>query len=232
MSRPDGDLDYDYQVGFYLVAARHLYPNAKRIKVTFAYIAQGWNHTTEWTLSRDRYFRAAAVAIYRQIDRQNFDPRVSDKCKFCDFKRSCDAFQRWEADTITAEPNAPTTLTDDELLSLRNQFARAAITTKKRREELDAEIKARTPKGRKTLQTENWRANIITVNRKGADATSVRAVASALDRDALEVFEEVATVSHAKLKKVASASSDALVALQGSEITKTTTTVKVREQKI
>jgi len=202
--------EVDIQVGFYLWAARRMYPDAKEIVATFVYLAHNDRMTVEWTPERDRYFEAVAKAIYRGIQDERFEARVGEACNFCDYKSRCPAF----VSALESYVNMPgqerpefAPMSNDEIVNLRYTVGNAAKQMDSYRKDLDEAIKLRLP-----IDSEMFTVRQQSRSMPKVDHDGIRAVAGALDRDPLSLSAEVSKVSYSKLAKLAT-SPAALAAL-------------------
>ena len=94
------DIDTDFQMNFYNLAIKELWPETENVKLTFYFLKPNIQMST----TRDEYtLDMAKKEIIRTADEiektKEFCPTVNKFCDWCDFKNRCPAF----ADAITSD---------------------------------------------------------------------------------------------------------------------------------
>ena len=196
------ELTTDDQVSLRLAAVRARWPEAPRVEALVWWVDRDVQVTVPWTQQDDWFARLRARIGYRQLERGDSMPRVGKHCARCPFQDRCWAYQE-ELRALEAAPPARSASWDDPrwLLTERERLKRVAALAEAGRRELDEAIRVRIGGGRE-LRAGDLRARVITRRLRGWSAQVIPALARALDRDPLQLLEEVGQVSTGKLKAV------------------------------
>jgi len=137
------ELDSDLQMSVYGIAARHLYPWAKRVTFEFHMLRFDVIQKTERTSQQIDDARGYVVSLGRQTESDTtWEPRLNENCAYCDHRRRCDAYAKavqGKADiTKVVDPNDLTQIAKE-----RAEVARLAKMMYARQRELDDILKAK-----------------------------------------------------------------------------------------
>ncbi|MGE0709134.1 MAG: PD-(D/E)XK nuclease family protein [Planctomycetota bacterium] len=187
------------QVGLRLAALRALHPGA-RVEALVWWVDQDVQVSVPWSEREDWFARLRVRIAYGQLQRGESTPRVGAPCARCPFRQRCWAYQE-ELRTLEAAPPAASARRDDPrwLLEERERLKQVAALAEAGRRDLDEAIRARID-ARGELRAGDLRARLITRRLHGWSPLALPIVADALQRDALELLEEVGQVSTTKLR--------------------------------
>lgn len=130
-------LDEDRQLALYAMAIRQMYPDAKKVKLFWHFLAFDKEMVSERTEEELEALKWETVKLIEQIEAEkDFKPTVSKLCDWCEFRPIC---PMWKHLYKLEEKSANEYLKDDGA-QLVNKFA--SLTEKKRRlvEELDSQL--------------------------------------------------------------------------------------------
>lgn len=135
------EVDSDLQLTVYLMAARRLWPWAKRIRLVFHLLRHGIAMETERTEEQLAGARDYIVALAMQTESAQEHPaRLNANCIYCDHRRQCPTYEeaiKGRVETVRADPR------DLEAVAReREQVARLAKILYARKNELDEILKA------------------------------------------------------------------------------------------
>ena len=87
------ELDSSLQLGLYAIAAKMLWPWAKRVKLTFHMLRHGIRQSTERTDEQLQGVLRYVETLGRQTEAATeFPPRLNTYCPWCDFRKDCPAY--------------------------------------------------------------------------------------------------------------------------------------------
>ncbi|HQG03881.1 MAG TPA: PD-(D/E)XK nuclease family protein [Thermoleophilia bacterium] len=135
------EVDTSLQMSLYHVAARKLWPWAKKVKLTFWMLRHGVRQETERTPEQ----LDAALAYVETLGRQtevatSFPARLNTNCPYCDHRAGCPAYA--EALKGTRDFVCPDLADLEAVAKEREEVARLAKVLHARKEELEAVLKA------------------------------------------------------------------------------------------
>jgi len=135
------EVDFDLQMSCYALAARELYPWAKRFEFVFHMLRHDLHMGT--TRSDEQIQDAAGyiVALGRETEcTQDYPPRLNPNCGYCDHRRQCDAYQEALAKKIEIVAIDKDDL--DQVARTRELVSAIAKLSYRRQKELDDILKA------------------------------------------------------------------------------------------
>lgn len=144
--------EYDEQVGVYLLWARREFPEAKRITFQHSYLALQETGRVEWTQELDDWHVTSIQASVKSMARGYVPARVGKQCTWCDYTDRCEAFQRYVAEPVEAEPSGVAALTEEELLKRRRDAKQKAKLSEAHAKVLDEEIARRIDAEKRSLR--------------------------------------------------------------------------------
>jgi RecB family exonuclease len=135
------EVDTSLQMSLYHVAARKLWPWAKKVKLTFWMLRHGVRQQTERTPEQ----LDAALAYVETLGKQtevatSFPARLNTNCPYCDHRAGCPAYA--EALKGTRDFVCPDLADLEAVAKEREEVARLAKVLYARKEELEAVLKA------------------------------------------------------------------------------------------
>lgn len=134
------DVDHSLQLSLYQVAAKQLYPWAKRIELVFWMLRHGvWQQTARTDEQLDDAL-AYVETLGEQTERASeFPARLNTNCNYCDHRRQCPAY----ADALEGKrEEVCTDLEDLEAVAKeREEVARVSKVLLGRKDELDQILK-------------------------------------------------------------------------------------------
>jgi len=135
------EVDTSLQMSLYHVAARKLWPWAKKVKLTFWMLRHGVRQETERTPEQ----LDAALAYVETLGKQtevatSFPARLNTNCPYCDHRAGCPAYA--EALKGTRDFVCPDLADLEAVAKEREEVARLAKVLLARKEELEAVLKA------------------------------------------------------------------------------------------
>ena len=135
------EVDTSLQMSLYHVAARKLWPWAKKVKLTFWMLRHGVRQETERTPEQ----LDAALAYVETLGKQTevataFPARLNTNCPYCDHRAGCPAYA--EALKGTRDFVCPDLADLEAVAKEREEVARLAKVLYARKEELEAVLKA------------------------------------------------------------------------------------------
>jgi RecB family exonuclease len=135
------EVDTSLQMSLYHVAARKLWPWAKKVKLTFWMLRHGVRQETERTPEQ----LDAALAYVETLGKQtevatSFPARLNTNCPYCDHRAGCPAYA--EALKGTRDFVCPDLADLEAVAKEREEVARLAKVLYARKEELEAVLKA------------------------------------------------------------------------------------------
>ncbi len=135
------EVDTSLQMSLYQLAARRLWPWAKRVKLTFWMLRHGIRQETSRTTDQ----LDAALAYMETLGKQTeaateFPPRLNSNCAYCDHRRQCPAY----ADALRGGREGVSADMADlaSVAREREEVARLAKILYARKDELDNVLKA------------------------------------------------------------------------------------------
>lgn len=135
------EVDHSLQMSLYHLAARRLWPWAKKIRLTFHMLRHGIRMRTERTAEQID----AAVAYVETLGGMTeaatqFPPRLNPNCIYCDHRQHCPAY----ADALKGKRDVVCESTDDleAVAREREEVARLAKVLYARKKELEDVLKA------------------------------------------------------------------------------------------
>ena len=135
------EVDHSLQMSLYHLAARRLWPWAKKIRLTFHMLRHGIRMRTERTAEQID----AAVAYVETLGGMTeaatqFPPRLNPNCIYCDHRQHCPAY----ADALKGKRDVICESTDDleAVAREREEVARLAKVLYARKKELEDVLKA------------------------------------------------------------------------------------------
>jgi len=142
------DHEDDDQANGYAVAAKAIWPTAKKITVQFQWVEiEHAVQTIEWTPSLDQAFRARAEDVYKRI-RDGKDEKGTPnrwECNECPLVETCQEYKALvAADPVIGVKDE--SLPSDKLLVKREEHAALAEAEAERKKACDAVIKTRLDK--------------------------------------------------------------------------------------
>ncbi|MGE3376472.1 MAG: RecB family exonuclease [Vicinamibacteria bacterium] len=224
------ELRFDDQVGLRLAAARARWPEAPRVEALVWWVDQDARVTVPWTRREDEFARLRARIGYRQLRRGDQTPRLGAHCADCPFRGRCDAYQE-ELRRLEAAPpdRAQDGETPRRLLEERERLKQVAALAEGARRDLDERIRRRIG-DRGELRAGDLRAKLVTRRRRDVSPRVLRTLATSLDRDPLDLLEEVGQVSATKLRTLLDgAPEEARRAVEAQVCHDATSYVEVRE---
>jgi RecB family exonuclease len=135
------EVDNSLQLSLYALAARKLWPWAKKVKLCFWMLRHGLRQETV----RSPEQLEAALAYVQMLGEQtetatNFPARLNTNCPYCSFRPFCDAYDSALKGTLDYVCSDLTDL--DAVAKEREQVAKVAKVAYARKEELDRVLKA------------------------------------------------------------------------------------------
>jgi len=192
------ELDHDLQLSIYCIAARKLFPWAKRVKLTHHYLRYGKRMSTSRSVEDLR-----AVALYVQtLDQQMQDERewkaqLNPNCQYCEHRGNCLEYQKAVAGNVEVVASDSADL--EHVAREREQVAALAKIHYARKRELDEILKAAlTHSPALELAGKTFRIAHTTKRRYPIDLT-VAALAKAGSMDEGDVRSRVVGIEKPKL---------------------------------
>lgn len=136
-----GELDSNLQASIYAMAARALWPWAKRVRLSFAMLRHGYSQHTERSVEQLRaaagYIRAVGAELR---SRNEWPAKLNPYCAWCDYRRTCPAY----AAALSGTLDVPTGDADGlKAVALELEAIKAqARLLDGRKKELEAPLKA------------------------------------------------------------------------------------------
>ncbi|MDX2089560.1 MAG: PD-(D/E)XK nuclease family protein [Kofleriaceae bacterium] len=197
------EVDGSLQLALYELAARRLYPWAKRVRLSYVMLRFGalkqWVDRDENDCEvTERYVPGLARKI---SDSSEFPARIGPNCAHCDFRRQCPAYAEAlsgaRREEVTAEP------TDLAALSRERQHV---VTLSRllagRQREIDAIFKARLKERAEPLTLEGVRYSFLkTSSVRYPLEPSIEVLARATGRSASDLANRLATLDKDRLTR-------------------------------
>jgi RecB family exonuclease len=102
------EVDTDLQLTVYLMAARRLWPWAKKVRLVFYLLRHGIRMETERTEEQLATARDYIVSLAEQTEKATeYPPRLNPNCIYCDHRRQCSAYQdalTGKVETVCEDP--------------------------------------------------------------------------------------------------------------------------------
>jgi RecB family exonuclease len=135
------EVDHDLQLSLYAMAARQLWPWARRVRLGFYLLRHGFLIETARSDADLATARAYVATLGEQIETATeFPPRLNEHCAYCDHAAQCPAYQRallGQVDASTADAG------DLEAVAReREDVARVAKVLHARKDALDRVLRA------------------------------------------------------------------------------------------
>lgn len=135
------EVDSDLQLTVYLMAARELWPWARKVRLVFHLLRHGIQMETERTEEQVQAARDYIIALGRQTENATEYPaRLSANCVYCDHRGQCAAYRDAVAGRVEVVKSSPEDL--ESVAREREQVARLAKILYARKAELEEILKA------------------------------------------------------------------------------------------
>ncbi len=193
--------DRNVQVICYMVAAKHMWPDAHDIFAELWYTTLGKIDRVELTQDKVDYLGNVIETTWKGIRSQQFDAKPGDACKWCLYRDQCGDYQRYLQDE---EPHA---LDCDDNIALmvaeRQRLNTLAKLADQARKDLDGKIKS------EMGSLETLTAGDCVVRRKKRlmkkyEPDVVKHLADMLEMSVSELSNKICSVSSQKLKALVS----------------------------
>lgn len=213
------DFEDNNQANIYAVAAKALWPSAKKITVQFQWIElEAGLQTVTWSQELDEAVRIRCRDIYLRIKNGKDERGTPSRwaCGECPFVETCEEYTSWR-DAKVLELNSA--ITDDELLARRERHATLAEAEDAQRKACDAAIKARLKKGK--LAGTEYTARLVskTVGYVEPGLTeTVDVLADTASFDRVQALDRIAAVDKKALKALLAGLPEAVKASVESEL--------------
>ena len=180
------ELAVDIQASIYTIAARQLWPWAKRIIFHFEMLRHELRQTVERTQTQLELAASYLVDMTRRSEMRRFDwqAKPSSLCAYCDHFSECDTAQ-----TAIREGTEIIPVDNDDMLQVaqeRERLKKVMAPIKAQLEKLDRIIKAQLGESNRAIVYGEYKYRMITVMRRTFDG---RAVAQALGQHGLDPKE-------------------------------------------
>jgi len=127
-------LDHDRQLALYAYGIKKMYPDAKRVKLIWHYLAFDKEMASERTSEQLEELRKQVIELIKRIEAtQDFPGRQSALCGWCGFQEIC---PEWKHKFITSNLQENEYLKEDGV-KLVNEFAKTKEESDKLSEKLD-----------------------------------------------------------------------------------------------
>lgn len=134
------EVDTDLQMSVYALAARQMWPWAKKMRFTFDMLRHDTRMTTYRSEEEMRDAADYVVAIGRNTEKGLYPARLNSNCGYCDHRNACIEYQ----DAVTKRVEMFSTGDDlEKIAALREKVATVAKLAYAKQRDLDAIIKAR-----------------------------------------------------------------------------------------
>jgi hypothetical protein len=135
------DIDHDLQLGVYALAARELWPWAKRIRLAFYLLRHGFAMETIRSEADLESVREYVVAIGEQMETvAEFPARLNTNCTYCDHNTHCDAYTRARLGEVAIDGVNESDL--ESVARARQELAHTVKVLSARKDDLDDILKA------------------------------------------------------------------------------------------
>ena len=194
------EVDEDFQLSVYALAAREIWPWAKRIRLGLELLRHGMRQMTERSDEALDAARAYILAAGDQSERlKEYPAKIGPLCSWCDQSHHCQAFQRVSGEAV---PKTPKPASEDEWEAMareRDQVASRYGILYRRREAIDKLLKAKIEaEGEVTLAGKQYRIGTQTTATKYPTAPTVQAFVELAGMGADEVRDKILSVDRAK----------------------------------
>ncbi|MBN1773198.1 MAG: PD-(D/E)XK nuclease family protein [Deltaproteobacteria bacterium] len=144
------EVDSDFQLTVYLMAARQLWPWAAKVRLVFHLLRHGIQMETERTEAQVEAARDYIIALGRQTEAAiDYPARLNANCSYCDHRNQCPAYRDAVAGRVEVVRSSPDDL--EAVAREREQVAHLAKILYARKAELEEVLKAQL-EGRDTLE--------------------------------------------------------------------------------
>lgn len=135
------EVDSDLQLTVYLMAARELWPWARKVRLVFHLLRHGIQMQTERTEEQVQAARDYVISLGRQTESATEYPaRLNANCVYCDHRGQCAAYRDAVAGRVEVVKSSPEDL--ESVAREREQVARLAKILYARKSELEEILKA------------------------------------------------------------------------------------------
>lgn len=193
------ELDSHLQLSIYAMAARKLYPWAKRVGVGFYMLRHNTMQLTERSeeqLELDAHY-VQTLAKQATVDRK-FEARLGPLCSWCGFRKQCDQFQGALAGGDDMA-RAIEGMGLDDIVTERERVKTVSKLAAKRADELDEVIKNHLSEN-ETLEAGGMKYEMTTVTYRDYDVgKTVKALTELTPYDADHVRDSITVVNNRKL---------------------------------
>jgi len=203
------EVDTSLQLSLYEIAARRMWPWAKKVKLTFWMLRHGLRQTTERTPEQlDAVLRYVETLGHQTETATEFPARLNNNCVWCDHRQHCPAY----ADALKGKRDVVCEdLGDLEAVAReREEVARLAKVLYARKRELEGVLKARLKEEDElVLSGTRYRMfNATTVSYPLAGTVQTLAAATGLSEEA--VLERIGAVDKKALDALVKEASKSL----------------------
>jgi RecB family exonuclease len=134
------DVETDIQLSVYAMAARALYPWAKKVRLSFYMLRHALRlETTRTPKALDSARQYVAELAEQMETASSFPARLNANCAYCDHRGDCDAYAQALRGEVHVDGIDPEKL--DDLARARQQLTHTIKILNARKDELDAVIK-------------------------------------------------------------------------------------------